>query len=68
MRVSDVPSRPSSPGRRKLHCHCWPMTSTSDAPSGTVTNWFHTNKPGANMAATPTAVTIVTPDAHRSLW
>ena len=27
-RVSDVPSLPSLPGRRKLHCHCWPTTST----------------------------------------
>jgi hypothetical protein len=39
------------------------MTSTWDTPSGTVTNWFHTNKPGANMAATPTAVTM---ESHHS--
>src|SRR3546814_6890976 len=34
LRMADVPSRPSSPGSRKLQDHCWPTTSTSVASSG----------------------------------
>src|SRR5882762_10222560 len=36
-----------------------PNTSTAVASFGTVTNLAHTNKPGANIAATPTEVTMV---------
>ena len=31
-----APSTPSSPGSRKLQCHCWPTASTIAASSGTV--------------------------------
>src|SRR6516225_1179771 len=65
LRTSVVPSRPSLPGRRKLHYHCWPMTSISVASAGTVTNWCQTKRPGANMAATPTPVPTVS--HHSSL-
>ena len=54
-RVSVMPSLPSGPGSRKLHCHCWPTTSISVASAGTVTNWCQTNRPGASRAATPRA-------------
>ncbi len=50
------PSRPSLPGSRKLHCHCWPTTSTVVVPGGGLMKLFHTTSPGASMAATPSAV------------
>ena len=60
-----VPSLPSWPGNRKDHCHCWPSTSTSVASSGTVTKWAQTTSPGASIAATPTAVAMVSQPSSR---
>ena len=62
-RASTVPSLPSFPGKRKPQYHCLPTTSNTAASFGTSTNFAHTNKPGANMAATPTAVN---PTSHDS--
>ncbi len=60
-----VPSLPSAPGSRKLHSHCWPITSTSDASCGTVTNWFQTKRPGASIAATPKVVPVASQPSSR---
>src|SRR5262249_15893800 len=39
--------------------------STTDAPAGTVTNLAHTNRPGVNIAATPSEVTTVSHHSSR---
>src|SRR2546422_7002665 len=56
---STVPITPSFPGKRKPQCHCLPTASNTAASFGTSTKFAHTNKPGANMVATPTVVTTV---------
>src|SRR5438034_7272440 len=49
--ASTVPITPSFPGKRKPQFHCLPTASNTAAFAGTSTNFAHTNKPGANMAA-----------------
>jgi hypothetical protein len=62
-RASDAPNLPSAPGNRYVQVHCWPTTSTGVASSGTVTNFAHTDRPGASIAAMPTEVM---PVSHHS--
>ena len=61
--ASTEPNLPSFPGKRKVHCHCWPTVSKVNASFGMSTNLAHTYKPGTNMATTPTEVK---PMSHHS--